>query len=134
MPTIHQNIMEIMSIMGGQRALSKMESLKEGLMELHNEPGSIVADHEKGCWDGALAAWKRVGMPKNQRIYGMMVVEQYNLGFVQEIIGGAQDAGRERFSEEDLKELEECVWEIERLEEGKVGIVQNRAAEAAALI
>jgi len=49
MSAIHQNIMEIMRIMGGQRALAKMESLKEGLMELHNEPVSIVAGHEKGC-------------------------------------------------------------------------------------
>lgn len=119
--------------MGGQRALSKIETLKEGLMELHNEPRSTVADDEKGCWDGALAAQKRASMPKNHRIYRMMVIEQYNLGFVQSIIREAQDAGRQRFSEEDFKELEECVWEIE-MEAGKVAIVLNRATEAATLI
>jgi len=73
-------------------------------------------------------------MPKNQEIYRLIVVEQYNLGFVQNIIGEAQDAGRGRFSEEDLEDLEKLVWEIERLEAGKVAIVQSSAAEAAALI
>lgn len=131
--------------MGSQRAMDKMKSIGEKLLELHNMDGSMVREDEKGCWDGALAAWKRAGMPKKmasgpenttqvKKVIAMMVMEQYNLAFLQEVVGGARDAGREVFSEEDFRLLDSQGFRGSNPDQDLLNRIVSRAEEAASLI
>jgi hypothetical protein len=129
--------------MGGQRAMDKMNSMREKLRELHNLEGSMVREDEKVCWDGALAAWKRAGMPvkrgsgddstaQERRIILMMVEEQYNLMMLQELVGKSQDVGRTVFSEEDFGLIQ---WvRASDFDPILIEMVVMRAGEAASFI
>ena len=144
MPALHDNIIEIVRVMGGERALRKMNDLGEELLKWHNREGSTVREEDKGCWDGGLAAWKRAGMPKKGsrgyeateegKIIMIMILEQYNFGFVQEVVGRAQDAGRRVFSERDYEALETLEWHVWGIDGELLKVVEERVEEAASLI
>jgi hypothetical protein len=144
MPALHDNIIEIVRVMGGERALSKMDELQAELLKWHNREGSTVAEEHKGCWDGGLAAWKRAGMPKKGsrgyeateegKIIMIMFLEQYNFGFVQDIVGTAQAAGRRVFSKSDYEAFEALTWHFWDIDRELQKIVEERVEEAAELI
>lgn len=144
MPAHHDNMMEIMRFMGGERALTKMASLKGWLVDWHSKEGTTVKEEEKGLLDGALAAWKRAGMPKKGSsgheatpegiIIMCMVLEQYNFALLQEIVGRAQDARREKFSEKDFEELEAFQWQYWTIDSELLKHIEGAAEEAASYI
>lgn len=116
-----------------------MDEFKEELLKWHNREGSTVRQEDKGCWDGSLAAWKRAGMPKKgsrgyEEIFESMILEQYNFGFVQDVVGTAQDEGRRVFSEGDFEALEKLVWHVSDTKGELLKIVEESAERAASLI
>jgi hypothetical protein len=144
MPALHDSIMQIMQAMGGVRALNHMRHIGDQLKHLHNQEGSKVREEEKGCWDGALAAWKREGMPKRSeqghaateqgKVIMMMLIEQYSFGALQHIAGTAQDAGRSVFSEEDFGLLERMNLRYSGFDAELLGELEEQAAQAAEFV
>ena len=144
MPALHDNVMQVIEEMGGERALRKAESLKVELLKLHNRADSAVREDEKGCWDGCLAAWKRAGMPeKGERGYDStpegillmsVILEQYNRSELQEVFGRARDEGREKLNELDYLELEQLTFHTYDIVRDELIGIEAGLREAAACI